>query len=178
MEINLAAKTIGRVRQTQKAKRFLDRAVLWGGIGLSLGLIALASLNLLINKSNQLLNSKIKSQEKQIQEQAKVESQQVYLSSKLTSFSGLLKTHELHQAVAETIFNLLPAGTSLKGFQIEASGVINLSGSVPNWKLLSQLLLNLRQPTSPLSLKSTKINQINFTADKGVGFDLELTLKL
>src|SRR3972149_7238951 len=98
MEIELPSKTIGRIRKTGRAKRFLNTIIIWGSFGLSLLLITIALLNLWVNHSNQTLNSKIKAREKAIEAHSKIESQQLYLSSKLTSFGGLIKSHELHQA--------------------------------------------------------------------------------
>ena len=178
MEIELAEKTIGRVRQTQRAKRALDKVIIWGAIFLSLVIIIIAAANLLVNRENQVLDSKIQSLKKQIEAKSKIESQQVYLNSKLTAFGGLIKTHELHQAIAETIFSLIPDGTSLKGFEVTETGVISLAGSVPSWGLFSRLLTNLEQPSRPLTVAQSKIMQINFTADGQVDFDLELTLKI
>ncbi len=178
MEIELAKKTIGRVRQKQRAKRLLDKVVIWGALLLSLILIVMAAVNLWVNRENEVLDSQTQSLKKQIEAKAKTESQQVYLNSKLTSFAGLIKTHELHQAIAETVFSLIPNGTSLKGFQVIETGIINLSGSVPGWPLFSQLLLNLEQPSQPLTVAESKIKQVNFTSDGTVSFELELTLKL
>ena len=178
MEIELASKTIGRIRKTGRAKRFLNTIIIWGSFGLSLLLITIALLNLWVNHSNQTLNSKIKAREKAIEAHSKIESQQLYLSSKLTSFGGLIKSHELHQAVAETVFSLIPSGTSLKGFAVTETGLIDLSGTVPNWQLLSRLLSNLEQPTGPLTVSGYKIKEVNFSGDGGLSFGLELTIKI
>ena len=177
MDIDLAGKTIGRVRKTQKAKRLLDQAVIWGALILSLLLIAIASTNLLVNKSNQGLSGRIKTKEKEIESMSKIESQQVYLTGKLASFGVLVKTHEVHQAVADTVFNLIPSGTSLKGFEVDETGLINLSGTVPGWQLLSRLFDNLKEPTGPLTVSGFKVKQINFSGGGGINFDLELNLK-
>ena len=178
MEIELAKSTIGRIRQRQRVKRWLDRVVIWGALLLSLTMIVMAVINLLVNRENQVLDSRIKSTQKQIEAKTKVESQQVYLNSKLTTFAGLIKTHELHQAIAETVFSLIPNGTSLKGFEVSETGIINLSGSMPDWPLFSRFLTNLKQPSQPLSVAQAKIRQINFTGDGTVSFELELSLKL
>lgn len=178
MDINLAGKTIGRIRKTQKAKRLLDKSIIWGSLFLSVVLIIIASVNLIVNKSNQALDSRIKSREKEIEAKSKIESQQVYLTGKLASFGTLVKTHELHQAIADTVFGLIPSGTSLKGFEVVDTGIINLSGTVPNWQLLSRLLANLRAPTAPLPINQFEIKQISFSADGAINFDLELAIKL
>ena len=178
MDIELASKTIGRIRKTERAKRFFNKIIIWGSFGLSVALIIIASLNLLVNNSNKILNDKIKAREKEIESKSKIESQQVYLNSKLASFGTLIKTHELHQTVAETVFSLIPSGTSLKGFEVTETGIINLSGTVPNWQLLSKLLGNLEQPTSPLTVTQYKIKQINFSSSGSLSFDLELSLKI
>lgn len=179
MEIDLAGKTISRIRKTQRAKRLLDKIIIWGGLALGLVLIVVASLNLWINQTNQSLNERIEAAEKQLGSKSKIESQQVYLNSKLVSFGSLIKTHELHQAIAETVFALIPTGTSLKGFAVNETGVINLSGSVPNWQILNQLLLNLKTSTAgPLAVKAAKLNQVNFSAEGELSFDLELVIKI
>ena len=178
MDIELAGKTIGRIRQKQRVKRLLDKGIIWGAFGLSLILIVVAGLNLWVSRSNQVLDGRIQSVKKQIEAKAKIENQQVYLNSKLASFGSLIKTHELHQAVAETVFALIPTGTSLKGFAVTETGTINLSGSVPSWQLFSRLLANLKSQPGPLEIKSAKINKVNFSPDGGVSFDLELTIKL
>lgn len=178
MEIELAKSTIGRIRQKQRVKRLLDKVVIWGGLFLGFVMILIAAINLWVNRENQVLDSRIKSTQKQIEAKSKVESQQVYLNSKLTTFAGLIKTHELHQSIAETVFSLIPNGTSLKGFEVSETGIINLSGSVPGWTLFSRLLSNLQQPSEPLSVAQAKIRQVNFSGDGTVSFELELTLKL
>lgn len=177
MDINLAPKIIGRVRQAQKARQWLKSGGWWGAIFLALALASLSGANLLLNRSNQSLNEQLKNLEKKIQDQSKLESQQVYLGSKLESFGQLLLTHERHQAIAETVFSLIPSGTSLKGFKVEETGVIALSGSLPSWQLLSRFLNNLNQPTQPLLVESAAIRQISFSPS-GVDFDVELKLKL
>lgn len=178
MEIELAKSTIGRIRQKQRVKRLLDKVAIWGALFLGLVMILIAGINLWLNRENQVLDRQIKSTQKQIETKAKVESQQVYLNSKLTTFAGLIKTHERHQQIAETVFSLIPNGTSLKGFEVSEAGTINLSGSVSSWPLFSRLLSNLQQPSQPLSVAQAKIKQVNFTGDGTVSFDIELTLKL
>lgn len=178
MDIELASKTIGRIRKTRRAKWFLNKIIIWGSFGLSLLLIIIAFLNLWINHSNEILTSRIKVKEKEIEANSKIENQQLYLNSKLASFGALIKTHELHQAVAETVFSLIPSGTSLKGFEVTETGLINLAGAVPNWQLLSRLLSNLDQPASPLTVSQYKIKEVNFSGAGDLNFNLELRLKI
>lgn len=175
MDVELASKTIGRVRKAGRIKRGLDRLMIWGVAILSGVLVIIGGVNLWVSRTNQLLSAKAKAVEQQIKAASKLENQQLYLVSKLESFAGLVASHELHQSLAETVFSLVPSGTSLKGFEVQPSGEIVLSGSVPNWQLLSQLLSRLDGPTEPLTLKQYKIKQINFT-EAGVGFTVELTI--
>lgn len=177
-EINLAAKTIAKIRKTQRAKHWLDQALLGWGLLLSLALMVIAGLNLSLSRANLALNTRIKTKEKEIESLSKIENQQVYLNSKLTAFAALIKTHNLNQSIAETVFNLIPDGTSLKGFSVSETGVISLSGSVGSWQLLSQLLNNLSLPTSPLTVSHYLIKKINFSQSGGISFDLELTIKI
>ncbi|MDP4031129.1 MAG: hypothetical protein Q8P47_02480 [Candidatus Beckwithbacteria bacterium] len=179
MDIDLATKTISRMRQTQMAKRLLDKAIIWGGLILALTLIVIASLNLWVSRVNKTLNQRVEVTKKQIVAQSKIETQQLYLSTKLVSFGNLIKTHELHQAVAQTVFSLIPNGTSIKGFKVAETGMINLSGSLPSWQLLNQLLTNLKQPPPGyLEIKGYKIKQINFSGGGGINFNLEVEIKV
>jgi Tfp pilus assembly protein PilN len=178
-EINLASKTVAKIRQRQRLKRLINQLIIWVGLLLSVVLIVVSLLSLLINKSNEQLQSRIKSTETKIKNLSKVESQQVYLTSKLAAFSGLIKTHELHQSVAETVFALIPSGTSIKGFNVSETGIIEISGSTPSWSLFSRLLANLNQAaTQPLLVKAVKVQQVNFNAEGTISFSLELTLNI
>lgn len=178
-DINLAVKTVAKIRQKQKLKRLVNQALIWVGLFLSLALILVSALSLWVNHQNQLLETRIKTAQKGIEALEKIEGQQVYLTSKLAVFGGMVKTHELHQAVAETVFSLIPSGTSLKGFEVNDSGTIALSGFSPDWPLFSRLLVNLRQKeTKPLLVKSVKVNQVNFNSDGAITFDLDLAINL
>lgn len=178
-DINLAGSIVAKIRQKQKLKRLLNKGIIWAGLIISLALIIVSGVSLLVNQQNQKLEKQIKSTQTKIESLSKVESQQVYLTNKLGSFSGLLKTHELHQSVAETIFALIPSGTSIKGFAVNESGIISLSGSSPSWQLFSRLLVNLNQAeTEPLLLKEVKVNQVNFNSEGSVNFDLQLTISV
>ena len=177
MEIELAEKTIGKIRKKQQLKLLFSRILIWGGLVLGIVLIATALFNFLVVRNNRELDGKIKLIQKEIESKSKVETQQVYLLSKLDSFGGLLTTHELHQSVAETVFSLIPSGTSLKDFSVAETGGIALSGSVPDWQLLNRFFTNLKQPpTAPLKVKSYKIKQISFSSTGGINFDVELAL--
>jgi Tfp pilus assembly protein PilN len=176
-DINLATKTVAKIRQKQRLKHLADLGIIWVSLFLAVTLIIISTLSLVINKQNQEIENKIKTTKGKIESLSKVEAQQVYLTSKLASFAGLLKTHELHQSVAETIFALIPSGTTLKGFEVKEDGAINLSGSSPNWQLFSRLLVNLQQTeTKPLQIKGVKVNKVGFDAQGIVNFDLELTI--
>lgn len=177
MEIELAGKTIGQIRKRQRLKLIFSRIIIWGSLIIGLVLIAVALLNFLVMRNNRDLEAKIKSLQKEIEAKAKVENQQVYLLSKLDSFSGLIKTHELHQSVAETVFSLIPSGTTLKDFAVSEAGVIDLSGSVPDWLILNRFFSNLKQPSNtPLKIKSYKIKQLSFTNEAGINFNVDLAL--
>jgi Tfp pilus assembly protein PilN len=177
--VSLAPKTIGKVRRKQRLKIFINRSIIWAGVGLSLILIIISSWSILINRHNLALENQIKQTETAIVKLQPRESQQVYLSSKLAVFADLIKSHEVHQKMAETIFNLLPGGISLNGFQVNETGVIALVGSAPNWSVFSQLLMNLQQfAGEPLSLQSVAVKQINFDQEGVIVFDLELGIKL
>lgn len=178
MDIELASKTIGRIRKTGRVKWFFNKIIIWGSFGLTLLLITIAFLNLWAGNSNEILNSRIKAREKEIEASSKIENQQLYLNSKLASFGTLIKTHELHQAIAETVFSLIPSGTSLKGFEVTETGLITISGTVPSWQLLSRLLSNLEQPASPLTVSRYKIKEVNFSGAGDLSFTLELSLKI
>ncbi len=178
-DINLAGKTVARIRQKQRVKRLVNQLIIWVGLAVALILIVVSSLSLFINKYNEQLLGRIKSTESKIQNLNKIESQQVYLTSKLAAFSGLIKTHELHQSVAETIFALIPSGTSIKGFDVNETGSIQLSGTSPNWPLFSRLLANLKQEaTKPMVVKAVSVKQVNFNSEGSISFDLLLTLNL
>jgi len=57
----------------------------------------------------------------------------------------LVKVQAKHQAITETVFAILPQGTNLKGFQVSETGLIQLSGSVPNYLTFNELLERVRK---------------------------------
>lgn len=178
MEIELARQTIRTIRSRQKNKRLFRGATVWG-TALLLGLfLAISAAGMLFDRRNAALTGRIQTLKRQIEAKAKTENQQVYVSSKINSFAGLVKTHEVHQAVTETIFSLIPDGTSLKGFEVKESGVISLSGSTPDWPTLFRLLDNLKQPSQPLTVSRYQVKKISFGGDGAISFDLEINLGL
>lgn len=178
MEINLAGKTLGVIRRRQILRRLTGQVIIWGGLFLGLILVVTAGLNLLVNRQNSGLGQKIKAVTGQIESLQKVETQQVYLNSKLTSFRSLLKTHEIYQSVVETVFALVPTGTSLKGFEVTETGLIQLVGSVPDWVTLSRLLGNISQATGPLVINQASVKKIDFGGTGAVNFSLELAINI
>lgn len=174
--INLFSKQIKKLRQKQKWRRLLARILIGAVLAVGLAMIALSSYNLVLIKANQRLNKKIKLATKRIEELRPIESQQAYLVSKLSSFASLLKTQEQHQAVAETIFSILPNGTSLKGFTIEKTGEIMLAGSVMNFTALQELLANVRSSQGRLPIMAAEMQQVSYSDEGEVMFSLKLVL--
>jgi len=179
MEINLSKRRISGIRKKQRIKYWFNRIIIWGIVFLGLLLIGLSGWNLLISRKNQALTLKIESLKKEIQAKSKIETQQIYLTDKLASFNSLIKTHELHQDIAETVFALIPDGTSIQGFEITETGLISLNGSVSSWEQLNQLLENVkRKDSSRLAIKQANMNNINFSIDSAIGFNLEIQLAI
>lgn len=176
MDIELSKKTLSRLRRTQKLKYLFNKLIIVGGLLLSFILLGISGANLWIKKDNQRLDKRVKSTETKISAKNKVETQQVYLNSKLTSFAGLIKTHELHQELTETIFALIPTGTTLKGFEVTETGQISLSGSVPSWPLFSRLILNLKQSSGPLKVAQVTVKKIDFNNLGTVNFNFNLAI--
>jgi len=121
MEISLFQKKIGRLNKKQKLKFLLTKSVLFWVLFMSFCMIVIAGWSLLVNRQNAKLNQQLKTTKQRITQFQKIESQQVYLTSKLKSFKTLIKSQEIHQDVTETVFSLIPSGTELKGFKVETS---------------------------------------------------------
>ncbi len=179
MEINLFAKKIGRLNKKQKLKFLLTRSILFWVLVMSLTMVVLAGWSLIVNKQNIKLDQEVKSTKQAITDYQKIESQQVYLTSKLKSFKSLIKSQEVHQAVTETIFDLIPSGTELKGFKVETDGMIRLSGTVPDYLTLSELLSRIKNPKErKLPIEQARVNKIMVTLDGLINFDIDLEIKV
>jgi Tfp pilus assembly protein PilN len=179
MEISLFQKKIGRQNKKQKLKFLLTRSLLFWVMFMSICMIIVAGWSLVINRQNAKLDQQLKSTKQKIGQYQKVESQQVYLTSKLKSFKGLIKTQEVHQDVTETVFSLLPSGTELKGFKVEPSGIIKLSGTVPDYLILSELLDRIKDKENhKLKIDSAMVNKIMVTKEGSVNFDIDLQVRV
>jgi len=89
----------------------------------------------------------------------------------------LVKTQEKHQAVAEAVFTLLPDNTSLKGFQVSEEGLINLSGSVPDYPTLLELLSRIANSRDlGVPVVSAKVNSIGVSTGGGIDFAIDVLI--
>lgn len=153
------------------------KLLLVGVLILALILVGLSVYTLMLSVSNKKLESQVKQTKDKITQLQDVESKQVYLLSKLESFDTLLKLQEKHQAIAETIFALVPDGTTLKGFNVNQD-IIVLSGSTPNWQTLNELLSRIKkQELIQLPIIKAEVNRISFGAKGEISFEINLTLK-
>lgn len=178
MEINLFAKKIGKLRKKVKVRLILTRSLLFWLLSLGILMLVLSGWSLLVNRSNLKLSQRIKTTKQKIEAKQKTESQQVYLTSKLTSFKELIKTQEVHQAVTETIFALIPSGTELKGFEVETEGEIKLTGNVPDYLTLNELLDRIKNPGDyRLTITGAKVNRIVVSKEGSLTFDISLEVK-
>jgi len=180
MEIDLFGQQVKKLARKQKAKRMALQLLIFLLLILAIAMIAISGTSLLVAKENQKTEDKIGLIKTKIDDLREIESKQVYLNSKLNSFESLLITHEKHQGVAEAVFNLIPSGTTLKGFDVSEDGVITLAGSVPNWEVLSQLLANVRGNKSGLmQIKEAKVKKIVFSQiGSDISFDISLVLSV
>lgn len=177
MEVNLFAKKIKQLRDRQRIKKLSGRILLAGMLMLALLMIVLSALALGIAGSNKNLGQKISLTKNKITQLQDVESKQVYLVSKLGSFANLLKLQERHQAVAETIFGMVPNGTTLQGFEVNEKGTIDLAGSVPDWLKLFELLRRIKeQTTGQLRVVQAQVNRIGFGKTGAINFDINIVL--
>lgn len=179
MEINLFDKRLSTLRKKIKVKLILTRSLLFWLLTLGLLMIGLSVWSLLLNRSNLRLTQKIRATKQKIESKEKIESQQVYLTSKLNTFKELVKTQEIHQAVTETIFALIPSGTELKGFDVETEGEIKLTGSVPDYETLNELLARIKNPEGyRLTITRATVNRIVITKEGNLSFDISLGVKV
>jgi len=178
-EISLFPKKIGKLRRKQRIKKLAIRGLLIGLLGLAVVMIGLSSLSLMIAKENKDLDKQTQATRRKIGGLQEIESKQVYLVGKLSSFKTILKTHEAHQSITETIFALIPNGTTLKGFQVSEEGVINLSGSVPDFIILGELLERIKDNSRyRLPIIGAKVNRAAFGKEGAVSFDIDITIKV
>src|SRR3989344_3224341 len=172
-EINLYAGKLEKLKKKQRFKQFTWKSILTALLGLAIVLIILSGASLLIARNNQSLTSKIATQKKQIENLRPIESKQVYLLSKLKAFGTLIKTQEKHQALAEAVFALLPDGTNLKGFAVSEEGLINLSGSVPDYPTLLELLNRITNSQNlNVPVVSAKVNSVTAGGSGGGNFSI------
>lgn len=177
MEVNLFAKKIKKIRDQQRIKKLAGRILVLIILALALIMIVLSGYSLNIANSNKNLERKISLTKDKITQLEDVESKQVYLVSKLGSFADLLKLQERHQAVAETIFNLIPSGTTLQGFEVNEKGMIDLSGSAPDWLKFFELLRRIKeQTTGELRIAQAQVNKISFGKTGAINFDINIVL--
>ncbi|MBU1499872.1 hypothetical protein KKE48_03325 [Patescibacteria group bacterium] len=177
MEVNLFVKKIKKVRDRQRIKKLAGKILLAGMLMLALLMIGLSVLALRITSSNKNLEQKISLTKNKILELQDVESKQLYLVSKLSSFANLLKLQKRHQAVAETIFNMIPDGTTLQGFEVNEKGTIDLSGSVIDWSKLFELLRRIKEPAAgQLGVAQAQVNRISFGKTGTINFDINIVL--
>ncbi len=177
MEIELLAKKIKILRKRQRLKKMAFKLFLLAILLLSGLMIILSLYNLSLGISNKKLLKRTELIKQKIAEQKEIESQQVYLLSKLDAFKALIKVQARHQAVAEAIINLVPDGTTLKGFDVNENGNIMLSGSVSSWQNLSLLLERIKQTsTAKLKVTQAEVKKISFSSKGEINFDINLQL--
>lgn len=178
-EVNLFEKKIQKIRRSLKLKFLAIRLLMGLVLVLALVLIGVSSYSLVVAKANQKLETKIETTKKQISNLSEIESKQVYLLSKLGSFEPLIQTQETSQAVVETIFELLPDGTSLKGFEVAEDGVISLTGSVPDFTIFNELLYRIKQTNNyRLPIIRAVADQVSLGADGSVNFSINITINI
>ncbi|MFC1627382.1 hypothetical protein ACFL18_02420 [Patescibacteria group bacterium] len=178
MDLQLFKKQVKKIARKQKLKRLTFKGLLGLLVVLALTMVALSAWSLWLAKNNQELETNITNIKKKIDGLREIETKQVYLSSKLGSFKTLIATHEKHQAVTETVFALIPNGTTLKGFEVTEEGIISLSGTVPNFDTLNELLSRVRNPEAyELPILEAKMNRVVFSQQGSqVSFDLLVTI--
>lgn len=177
-ELDLYTKRIRIVNKRQKLKALAVKGLLVLLMVVVVVLIGLSSYSLILAQQNKILDSKIEATKKKIIELSDVESKQVYLLSKLGSFEELAKSQAKHQAVAETVFAILPQGTNLKGFQVADTGEIQLSGSVPDFPTFNELLGRIRKSQDyRLPIVKAMVSRVA-TSKEGneVNFEISLTM--
>jgi len=177
VEINLYAHKLQKLNKKQRLKQLTWKSILAGVLVLAVLMIALSGFSLVVAGQNQALTDKIEAEKAKIKNLEPVESKQVYLISKLDAFGQLVKTQEKHQAVAEAVFTLLPDNTSLKGFQVSEEGLINLSGSVPDYPTLLELLSRIANSRDlGVPVVSAKVNSIGVSTGGGIDFAIDVLI--
>ncbi|MFH0943147.1 MAG: hypothetical protein V1810_03165 [Candidatus Beckwithbacteria bacterium] len=177
MDLNLLSEKIKKVRDKQKLKRLAWKLVVIGWIVLALLIAGLSAYGIGINMLNKSLEQKTSQAKNQITQLEDVESKQVFLVSKITAFEDLLKQQEKHQRIAEAIFSLIPDGTSLKGFKVNENGTISLSGNVPSWPKLYELIRRIKEPTAGQArIIEAGVQRISFNNKAEINFSIFLTL--
>lgn len=175
-EINLSSKRVKKVRQRQRLNRLIIKIGMVMVLVLAGAMISLSSYSLLISRSNLKLEAENKLLTKEINDLQGIESKQVYLASKLSSFKTILEGQEKHQAITETIFAILPPGTSIKDFKVE-EGSINLLGTVPSFMVLSELLERINNPEGyRLPIIKARMQRVTYGKGGEVTFSLILEL--
>lgn len=179
MEINLFEKRLGKVKKRLRIKLILTRSIIFWVMVMVMVMIVLSCWSLWVNKTNLRLSQDIKTVKQKIEELEKVESQQVYLTSKLDSFKTLIQSQKKHQAVTETILALIPMGTELKGFKVEESGQIKLTGSLPDYETLEELLSRIKNINAyQVPITQAKVNRITVNSEGSLTFDIEIEVKV
>jgi len=177
MEITLIKKNLQAVRHRQRLKQLTAKLLLGAVFALAGMMIVLSSVSLALVRANKQLDQKISAVKQKIGSLEDVESKQVYLISKLSSFKALVNQQQRHQAVAETVFSLIPDRTSLKGFDVNETGALKLSGSVPDWPSLTTLINRIRNlKTERLTVVKAEVSKISFSSDGEVNFEVNLQL--
>lgn len=177
MEVNLFVKKIKQIRDKQRLKKSFGKILLVIILILALSMVGLSSYSLMVVNSNTKFEQDIGLKKAEIKQFQDVETKQIYLMNKLEPIENLLSLQERHQNVAEAIFELIPNETSLKGFDINESGKIKLSGNVPNWLKFFELIGRIKKSTAgKLRIVESGVNRINFS-DKGqISFDIDIVL--
>ena len=179
VEINLYANKLQKLSKKQRLKQLTWLIILATVLVLAILMIALSGFGLVVARQNQALTDKIEAEKTKIKNLEPVESKQVYLISKLDAFNQLVKTQEKHQAVAEAVFTLLPDNTSLKGFQVSEEGLINLTGSVPDYPTLLELLSRITNSQDlAVPVQSAKVNSISVSTTGDIDFAIDVLIKV
>jgi len=175
--VNLFPKKIKKIRVRQKWKRQLLRFLLIMVLATAITMVGLSVYsNIFLSRANEELERTISSEKTKIENFRSIESKQVYLTNKLNSFEPLLKAQAKNQAIAETIFSILPNNTNLRGFEIE-KGALSLSGSVPSFVVFNELLENIREGETSLKIIKADAKKISYSEKGGVSFNLILVLE-
>lgn len=177
MDVNLLNTKLKKTRDKQKIKKIAWKIIVIGWIVLA-GLIAgLSAWGIGINLVNKKFEEKIVLFKNEITQLREVESKQVFLISKIGAFEDLLKQQDKHQRVAEAIFSVIPDGTSLRGFKINEEGSISLSGSVPSWPKMYELIRRIKEPTAGKArIIGAGVQKISFNSLDEIAFSIYLNL--